>query len=345
MKRTITKKSVNRSNTLLPILYVSLVAVAVGFIVYYFVPVVDSTFSGGCDSGWAGFGCAIFAGLASLVLTPLIVGFLSYLALKGLKIGNSAWVAGFGTLLSASAIVGTYKNLGQGFSAVLIWDGITLVCFLLTYFLFLVMKDRKGVVVLALCLLAVVSYSYAGRIAGNINNQSFVNQQAATIQGAEFTVYLPQHLPTGWHYGGGSLGNPLNEFDPGSEPASESYSVEYDGAVSPDSITPQFYFEYSKVNGLYEPPTNCGPEQPGNAGTVTIPCQKIGTTTQGEAIYYATTEGPATELAYTQIGQTLIAMRTSYNASFSTEDILTMFKSLKAESGSDLEKLNNSATK
>jgi hypothetical protein len=335
-------KTVARSRSLIPAFFVVLVAAAVGFIVYYSVPAIDSAFSGGCASGWAGFGCVIMASLASLVLAPVVAGVLAFVALRALKVGSSGWVAGFGTLISASMISGTYKNLAQGFNGALIWDGITLVCFVFTYILLLVLKSRKGWAVLILGIIVVLLYIFAGRIASGINTQSFNSQQAAVIQGAEFTVYLPQSLPAGWRYGGGSLANPLDEFNPGSEPASESYSIEYDGAVSPDSITPQFYFEFSKVTGLYQPPANCGPEEPGVGGQVSVPCQKIGSTAQGEIVYFATTKSPTTELAYAQIGQTLVVMRTSYNASFSTGDILTMFKSLKAESGSELEALNNS---
>jgi hypothetical protein len=318
-----------------PAISVAIVGASIGFVVYYSVPALNSVFSGGCADGWAGFGCAILGALASLLVSAVVGGVIGFILFRSIKMQNAAWLAAGGTVLSGSLIFGIYKNLGQGFTAAVMWAGITLVCYLAVYFGFYVTKERKGLVTASVVVVAIVFYMFGGKLASSINTAAFNNQQAGTVQAAGFAVYLPQNIPAGYVFNGGMLtGQPGM---PGNGP--EMYGGEY---YQPQNTFTQFSVTSLQAPPTYNPPSNCGPAQPNNSWQAKTPCQKIGVSAQGDPIYLATTKtinGDATFAAYVRIGQTLVTLTQSSGTELSNADTLKAFESLKAYSGHSLSAL------
>lgn len=225
-------------------------------------------------------------------------------------------------------IFGTYKNLGQGFTASLMWAAITVGCYLVVYLILAVAKAHKAWAIGSVMVVAVMFYMFGGRVASSINTAAFNEQQAGTVQTAGFVVYLPQNIPAGYVFNGGLLtGQPGM---PGNGP--EMYSGEF---YQPQNTFTQFKVMSLQAPSTYNPPSNCGPAQPNNSWQANTPCQKIGVSAQGEPVYLATTKtinGDATFAAYVRIGQTLVTITPSSGTELSNADILKAFESLKAYS-------------
>lgn len=294
-------------------------------------PLVGALLSTWCDDGLDALGCLIVTRMITVSGTYILAGLAAFPVLWILKVRRALPTALFGGAAMATGWTLARALAESTLSAALLAIAGYGIFFAIFHVLFTRLPGPFGVHLCAALAIVVVSFYGLTGLGEDVDYARFSRDVEREVARLDFDVYVPSRLPAGHQLRGGGHLVGMYSSDP------RSYEVAIVNEMDRSVLLRSFRFDPSSFN----PPTDCGPDEPGPAGAPQ-PCNLVGETPHHVEVYAAMDATSRQTVYYARVGRSVVTLRDANVMSPPSEELaMTVFGSLEKTSAARLTEMND----